>query len=58
MLFGPAKDARFLRKLIYSGATDVCIDGLNEVSPNTHAEITTFIKEYVKGNIIIGTQSI
>ena len=36
-LFGYAQDKDFLQSLVYSGAMDVCIDGLNEVSPDTRA---------------------
>ena len=55
-LQGKAKDSAFLRNLIYSGAIDVCIDGLNEVGPDTREKITKFVEEYFSGNIIIGTQ--
>ncbi|NET81723.1 MAG: HEAT repeat domain-containing protein [Moorea sp. SIO1F2] len=56
-LHGFAQDSGFLRDLIYSDAIDICIDGLNEVTPDTRAMITTFVESYFKGNIIIGTQS-
>lgn len=55
-LYGLAGDADFLRSLIYSGAVDICIDGLNEVNANTLAEITLFVKQSFKGNIIMATQ--
>ena len=55
-LHGPAKDPKFLRDLIYSGAIDICIDGLNEVSADTRAKITGFVESYFKGNIIMTTQ--
>ena len=55
-LHGPAKDPKFLRDLIYSGAIDICIDGLNEVSADTRAKITSFVESYFKGNIIMTTQ--
>ena len=34
-LHGQAQDAQFLKNLIYSGAIDICIDGLNEVTADT-----------------------
>ncbi|MGH8580737.1 MAG: sigma 54-interacting transcriptional regulator [Gammaproteobacteria bacterium] len=55
-LHGYAKDETFLRSLIYSGAIDVCIDGLNEVSPDTRAQVATFMESNFKGNILLGTQ--
>ncbi|MEM9768389.1 MAG: HEAT repeat domain-containing protein, partial [Cyanobacteria bacterium P01_D01_bin.71] len=55
-LHGLAKDPRFLRDLIYSGAIDICIDGLNEVTADTRAKITEFVERYFKGNIIMTTQ--
>ena len=51
-----AKDPKFLRNLIYSGAIDICIDGLNEVTADTRAKITEFVESYFKGNIIMTTQ--
>jgi hypothetical protein len=41
-LEGFAQDTTFLQSLIFSGALDVCIDGLNEVSPDTRANVTSF----------------
>lgn len=55
-LHGQAQDAEFLRHLIYSGALDICIDGLNEVRPDIRANITAFVESYFKGNIIMTTQ--
>ncbi len=55
-LHGQAQDADFLRHLIYSGALDICIDGLNEVRPDVRANITAFVESYFKGNIIMTTQ--
>ena len=57
-LHGPAQDAEFLKNLIYSGAIDICIDGLNEVSADTRAKISQFVESYFKGNIILTTQPI
>ncbi|MEL6385545.1 MAG: HEAT repeat domain-containing protein, partial [Cyanobacteria bacterium J06626_18] len=55
-LHGPAQDPDFLRNLIYSGALDICIDGLNEVTADTRAKITSFVESYFKGNILMATQ--
>ena len=50
------KDPKFLQSLIYSGAIDICIDGLNEVNPDTRAKITQFVESHFKGNILMTTQ--
>ena len=55
-LHGPAQDLAFLRNLIYSGALDICIDGLNEVSADARAKITGFVESYFKGNILMSAQ--
>ena len=55
-LFGYAQDNNFLQSLVYSGAMDVCIDGLNEVSPDTRAQMSYFLDRFVKSNVLIGTQ--
>ena len=55
-LHGPAQDTEFLQSLIYSGAIDICIDGLNEVTPDTRAKITLFAETYFRGNIALSTQ--
>ncbi len=55
-LHGQAQDAEFLKNLIYSGAIDICIDGLNEVTADTRAKITQFVEYYFRGNIIMTTQ--
>jgi PBS lyase HEAT-like repeat len=55
-LHGQAQDAEFLKNLIYGGAIDLCIDGLNEVTADTRAKITQFVESYFKGNIIMTTQ--
>ena len=55
-LHGQAQDAQFLKNLIYSGAIDICIDGLNEVTADTRAQIRQFVESYFRGNIIITTQ--
>ena len=51
-----ATDEDFLRNLIYSGALDICIDGLNEVTAETRAGIRDFVERNFKGNIILTTQ--
>jgi len=55
-LHGPAKDPDFLQSLIYSGAINICIDGLNEVTPDTRTKVTAFVESYFKGNIVMATQ--
>ncbi|XWK89918.1 MAG: hypothetical protein U7127_07560 [Phormidium sp.] len=55
-LQGQAQDAEFLKNLIYSGAIDICIDGLNEVSAETRAKIVLFVEQYFRANIIMTTQ--
>ncbi|MBE8998709.1 HEAT repeat domain-containing protein [Nostoc sp. LEGE 12447] len=55
-LHGQAQDADFLKNLIYSGAIDICIDGLNEVTAETRAKICQFVESYFRGNIIMTTQ--
>lgn len=55
-LHGQLKDTDFLKSLIYSGALDICIDGLNEVSADIRAQIKQFIETYFRGNIILATQ--
>ncbi len=50
------QDSKFLQGLIYSGAIDICIDGLNEVSADTRAKITQFVESNFRGNILITTQ--
>jgi hypothetical protein len=55
-LHGQAQDAEFLKNLIYSGAIDICIDGLNEVTADTRAKIVHFVESYFRGNIIMTTQ--
>ncbi|MFB2978381.1 HEAT repeat domain-containing protein, partial [Microseira sp. BLCC-F43] len=55
-LHGQAQDAEFLKNLIYSGAIDICIDGLNEVSAETRAKIVHFVEHYFRGNVIMTTQ--
>jgi hypothetical protein len=40
----------------FAGALDLCIDGLNQVPPNTRAKIADFMTQFVRGNIFITTQ--
>ena len=55
-LHGPARDPVYLEKLIYAGAIDVVIDGLNEVSAGTRAGIVEFARRFFKGNLLMATQ--
>jgi HEAT repeat protein len=55
-LHGPANDEVFLKSLIFSGSINICIDGINEVSPQTRANITEFADKYFRSNIIMSTQ--
>ncbi|NEQ87523.1 MAG: PBS lyase, partial [Moorea sp. SIO2I5] len=51
-----AHDPKFLQSLINYNTLDICIDGLNEVSPDTRATINTFVEHHVQGHIILTTQ--
>jgi len=55
-LQGQAQDETYLKTLIYAGALDVLIDGLNEASPETRTRISEFVEEYFKGNFVVTTQ--
>jgi HEAT repeat protein len=55
-LQGLPKDDKFLRNLIFSGAIDIFIDGLNEVNSETRALINQFVESYFRGNVLIATQ--
>lgn len=55
-LQGQARDETYLRTLIYAGALDVMIDGLNEASPDARSRISQFVEEHFKGNFVITTQ--
>ncbi|RKH56420.1 hypothetical protein [Corallococcus aberystwythensis] len=55
-LEGHAKDIAFLQSIIYSGALDIYIDGLNEVAADTRARIVHFVERNYQGNILIATQ--
>ncbi len=51
-----AEDPKFLQSLINYNTLDICIDGLNEVSPDTRATINTFVEHHIQGHIILTTQ--
>ncbi len=55
-LEGPAKDHAFLRDLVFAGAIDIGIDGLNQVPPDTRAQVSQFMSRFVRGNIMVTTQ--
>ena len=55
-LMGVARDDNYLRKLIYAGALNVIIDGLNEAPPDTRAAITNFVKENPHCSVLLATQ--
>ncbi|WP_414621353.1 HEAT repeat domain-containing protein [Calothrix sp. CCY 0018] len=55
-LHGQAQDERFLKNLIYCGAIDICIDGLNEITADTRSQIKQFVESYFRGNIVMTTQ--
>jgi HEAT repeat protein len=55
-LHGQAQDANFLQSLIYSGAIDIYIDGINEVSAETRVKICEFVEKHFRGNVIMTTQ--
>jgi hypothetical protein len=40
----------FSASLIFSGVLDACIDGLNEVSPDARANVTSLVERYFKSN--------
>ncbi len=55
-LHGQAQDEQFLKNLIYSGAIDIFIDGINEVSADTRSQIKQLMESYFRGNIVMTTQ--
>ncbi|WP_224370456.1 HEAT repeat domain-containing protein [Hyalangium versicolor] len=57
-LEGQAQDTTFLRSIIYSGALDIYIDGLNEVTAATREKISQFTERNVHANILLATQRI
>jgi hypothetical protein len=57
-LQGQAQDEKYLKTLIYAGAVDVLIDGLNEATPDARARITKDVQESFKGNFIVTSQAL
>lgn len=57
-LHGLAEDEKFLNQLIYIGALDICIDGLNEAPPDTRSKIGALLEGFESSNILITTQPI
>ena len=55
---GIARDTDFLEPLIYIGAIDIFIDGLNEVSPDIRSSIRQFLESYPRGKCILTSQPI
>jgi hypothetical protein len=55
-LKGTASDARFLRNLIWGGAVEIYIDGLNEVTADTRATIHSFMTDFFQANLLVTTQ--
>lgn len=53
---GFVKDEAFLETIIYTGGLDVCIDGLNEVTPDTRATITEFVRSHPGTTVLLATQ--
>ena len=51
-----ANDQTFLKRLVYSGAIDILIDGLNEISAEARSSIKLEVDQFLKGNILLTTQ--
>lgn len=49
-------DPLFLTQLIHAGSIDILVDGLNEVSASTCAQLTAEIERDFKGNLLLTTQ--
>ncbi|MGD1699777.1 NACHT domain-containing protein [Dapis sp. BLCC M229] len=49
-------DRKFLENLIYNNALEICIDGLNEVTPDTRTKISYFVERHFRGHILLTTQ--
>ncbi|NEN88796.1 MAG: HEAT repeat domain-containing protein [Okeania sp. SIO3H1] len=49
-------DRKFLENLIYNNALEICIDGLNEVTPDTRTKISYFVERHFWGHILLATQ--
>jgi HEAT repeat protein len=54
-LLGEVKDIEFLKRLVYNGAIDICIDGLHNVNQN-HVKMIQFMIQASRGNILVTTQ--
>ena len=54
-LRGEVKDVEFLKRLVYNGAIDLCIDGLHNVNQN-HVKMIQFMIQSSRGNILVTTQ--
>jgi hypothetical protein len=55
-LTGAIAHAEFLQALIYRGAIDIYIDGLNEVNADTRAKISQFVEGNSFCTVLISTQ--
>ena len=55
-LSGLIKSPGFLRKLVYKGAMDICVDGMSEVTAETCARVIDFADNHFQGNIIMTTR--
>ncbi|MEO0896308.1 MAG: HEAT repeat domain-containing protein [Bacteroidota bacterium] len=55
-LHGAAADEDYLKKLIYAGAIDIYIDGLNEISIDSRTKLVMEVERYFKGNVLLTTQ--
>ena len=55
-LQGLLREEELLEAILYSGGLDLCIDGLNEVSPDTRAHISQFLRAHAPANILVATQ--
>ncbi len=55
---GLAQKSSYLRDLIYVGAIDIYIDGLNEVSKDIKSEIRIFCENYTNCKVFLSTQPI
>jgi hypothetical protein len=49
-------DQSLLRSMLYAGRLNVYIDGYNEVDLKTQDQITAFLGDYPRGNILVASQ--
>ena len=49
-------DQKLIDRMIYSGAIDVYVDGLNEAGSDVRGEVNAFLRKLSKGNVLITTQ--